>query len=69
MPEVLGKFARARELARPGTRFGIDGGIDLETGREAVRAGADYLVAGTFLFGAKDMASSIAGLRALGEEG
>jgi len=69
MSEVLPKFAEAKALAPEGTPLGIDGGVNLETGREAVRAGADYLVAGTFLFRSDDMPGRVAALRALeGEE-
>jgi ribulose-phosphate 3-epimerase len=43
----------------------VDGGINLETAREAVEAGADVLVAGTATFagGASAYAANIAGLR------
>jgi ribulose-phosphate 3-epimerase len=43
----------------------VDGGINLETAREAVEAGADVLVAGTATFagGANAYAANIAGLR------
>ena len=69
MPEVLPKFAELRSLCRPGTLLSIDGGIGVETGREAVRAGAGMLVAGTFLFGSAEMAGRVAALKALGGEG
>ena len=32
----------------------IDGGVNLETGRRLVEAGADILVAGSYVFGAED---------------
>jgi len=43
----------------------VDGGIDAETARQAVEAGADVLVAGTATFrgGASAYAQNIAGLR------
>ncbi len=78
MPEVLPKFAEAREWlsseaaagakARPNVTFGIDGGINFDTARLALRAGADYLIAGTFLFGQADMRERIARLRKPAEE-
>jgi ribulose-phosphate 3-epimerase len=69
MSEVLPKFAEVKALVPEGTGLGIDGGINLETGREAVRAGADYLVAGTYLFRSDDMPGRVAALKALaGEE-
>jgi len=69
MPEVLPKFAEARRLFGSGARLGIDGGINSRTAREAVRAGCDFLIAGTFLFRSDDMAGRIRELRAIGEEG
>jgi ribulose-phosphate 3-epimerase len=53
---------RADEL---GTRLDIevDGGIDRTTAPLVVQAGANVLVAGTFLFSAKDMAAAIRELR------
>ena len=40
----------------------IDGGVNLETGRRLVDAGADILVAGSFVFGADDPEATIAAL-------
>jgi ribulose-phosphate 3-epimerase len=67
MREVLPKFADAKRLGREGVALGVDGGIDVETGREAVQAGADYLIAGTFLFRSEDMPRRVAELRRIGE--
>ena len=36
----------------------IDGGINFETGKTCVEAGADILVAGSFLFNQGDLISS-----------
>ncbi|MDF2550455.1 MAG: rpe [Chlamydiales bacterium] len=41
----------------------VDGGINQETGRQCIEAGANVLVAGTYLFNQKDMASAIQRLR------
>ncbi|WP_375427414.1 ribulose-phosphate 3-epimerase [uncultured Sphingomonas sp.] len=41
----------------------VDGGIDAETARQAIDAGADVLVAGTSVFGTDDYARNIARLR------
>jgi len=69
MPEILPKFAEAKALTREGTPIGVDGGINIETGRQVVRAGGDFLVAGTFLFRSDDMPGRVAALKALaGEE-
>lgn len=67
MADILPKI---RELARAadGSPFPImvDGGINAETGRLCVEAGATELVAGSYLFKAPDMAAAITGLRRLG---
>jgi len=41
----------------------VDGGINAETAKQVVAAGADVLVAGSYVFGAKDIAEAIANLR------
>lgn len=41
----------------------VDGGINAETGKLAVEAGANVLVSGNHLYGAEDMKGAIAGLR------
>lgn len=41
----------------------VDGGINAETVREAAAAGADLLVAGSYLFRADDMATAVQSLR------
>lgn len=46
----------------------VDGGINLETGRQVVEAGANVLVAGNFVFGAPDPAKAIADLAHLGND-
>lgn len=63
MPEVLPKLRDVRSWITGSTRLEIDGGINAETAREAVAAGADILVAGTSIFAAKDYAAAIAALR------
>ncbi|MEG0796127.1 MAG: ribulose-phosphate 3-epimerase [Odoribacter sp.] len=47
------------------TLIEIDGGVNLETGRELVKAGADALVAGSFVFKAQDPQATIQGLKEL----
>jgi len=44
----------------------VDGGIDLETARECVEAGANVLVAGTYLFKSPNMKLAVDGLRECG---
>ena len=57
------------ELKREGlagkVKIQIDGGINAETGAEVVSAGADTLVAGTYVYGAKDRSIPISALHAL----
>lgn len=62
---TLDKVRRLRDLiARSGSAatIEVDGGVNLETGRQLVEAGADILVAGNYVFGAADQKAAIAGL-------
>ena len=43
----------------------VDGGVNLETGKALLDAGADVLVAGSFVFGSEDPRKTIADLKAL----
>ncbi|MCM1319151.1 MAG: ribulose-phosphate 3-epimerase [Muribaculaceae bacterium] len=43
----------------------VDGGVNLQTGKELADAGADILVAGSFVFGAENPLDTIAQLRKL----
>ena len=43
----------------------VDGGVNLETGAQLAHAGADALVAGSFVFGAADPVKTIAALKSL----
>ena len=49
--------------AAPDLTLNVDGGINAETGSRCVKAGADMLVAGSYVFGAPDPASAISSLR------
>jgi len=62
MLEVLEKIS---ELRAQNTDLDIvvDGGINEETAKLAVKAGANVLVAGSYIFGAKDRCSAIAKLK------
>lgn len=55
---------RALRAAHPEVAIQVDGGINAHTARLARQAGADNLVAGSFVFGASDRAAAIAQLRA-----
>ena len=43
----------------------VDGGVNLETGLELVKAGADVLVAGSFVFNSENPAATIEALKNL----
>jgi ribulose-phosphate 3-epimerase len=70
MPEVLPKLTRAAEAKRKGG-FGyeihIDGGIDLDTAPQAVKAGAEVLVAGSAIFKSPDSRARVQELRRVAE--
>ncbi|MGH7776716.1 MAG: ribulose-phosphate 3-epimerase [Candidatus Dormibacterales bacterium] len=64
IPSSPDKIARVRRLA-PDIEIEVDGGIDAETARLALRAGATALVAGTSVFGHPGgVAAGIKALRA-----
>lgn len=48
---------------QPACHLEVDGGINAETARQVVSAGADVLVAGSAVYGAADPAAAIAALR------
>jgi len=65
---TIKKTAQARELIdRMGSKalIEIDGGVNLETGARLLAAGADALVAGSFVFKSDDPLATIAALKAL----
>lgn len=62
-----GKIAKKGENFPP-FLIEVDGGIDAHTAPQCVNAGANVLVAGTYLFNEPDMAASIQKLRACGEK-
>ncbi len=67
LPSSLAKIAQAKAylLRLPGPRrplLEVDGGLNHETGPAAVKAGADLLVAGSYLFGHPDFPSRMVDL-------
>ncbi len=65
---TIKKTAQARELIdHTGSKalIEIDGGVNLETGARLLAAGADALVAGSFVFKSDDPIATIAALKAL----
>lgn len=68
MPEALEKLEKLkREINRRGLDIylEVDGGINAETAPLAVKAGADILVAGNFLFSADDMSGRVKEIKSL----
>jgi ribulose-phosphate 3-epimerase len=63
MPENVEKVRRVRELRPEGLHIAVDGGISNETAPLVCAAGADVLIAGTFLFSARNMKKAIADFR------
>ena len=61
MPEVLKKVEALRKIYD--RHIQVDGGINRETAARAVSAGADVMVAGTYLFRAADPRRAIAELK------
>ena len=63
MPEVLAKTEALRRVHGYAGDVEMDGGIHAETVAACAAAGANVLVAGTAVYGAKDMAAAIRTLR------
>jgi ribulose-phosphate 3-epimerase len=66
IPSVLPKISRLRRMlqcANLKTDIQVDGGINAETAKLVVGAGATVLVAGSYVYGAQDTAAAIASLR------
>ena len=66
IPEVLPKISRLRrmlDLAGLKTDIQVDGGVNAETARQVIGAGATVLVAGSYVYGAKDVKAAIQSLR------
>ncbi len=61
MEEMLVKISELRK--KFSGYIQVDGGINMETSREVIAAGADVLVAGTAVFGQDDYARAIKNLR------
>lgn len=68
IPNTIEKTRRLRALINASgseAAIEIDGGINLQTGREAINAGADILVAGNFVFSSPDPIDTIARIKEL----
>ena len=64
IPRALDKVRRLRALA-PDLLIQVDGGVNAETGAQLVAAGADVLVAGSYVFGAAEPKEAIHSLYTL----
>lgn len=64
MPSVLGKIKELRKIYSGDIE--VDGGINLETGKQCVEAGANILVVGAFLYASKNPEELIRKLKDLG---
>lgn len=68
IPQTLRKVGKLKSLitaAGARTLIEVDGGVNLETGRALVEAGADVLVAGSFVFRSANPVETISELRKL----
>lgn len=68
IPETIQKVGELREIAKtlnPELIIEVDGGVNLETGQELVEAGANMLVAGSFVFSSQDPIQTIQSLKDL----
>ena len=66
IPSTLKKIRRLREMIATSGRnidLEVDGGVNADTAKLVVDAGADVLVAGSAVFGAKDLAEAIQAIR------
>ena len=71
MPSALPKLEKLRnEIDRLGLDIDleVDGGINKETAPLAVKAGANVLVAGSYVFSAADMPAVIKEIKSFSEE-
>lgn len=69
MEDQLPKIAAIRgymDKLNPSCHLQVDGGVDAQTAKRVIEAGADVLVAGSAIYGAADAAAAIAALRSAG---
>jgi ribulose-phosphate 3-epimerase len=61
IPKVLPKIKQLRSVYQGD--IAVDGGVNAITAKEIIRAGANILVAGSYIFGAKDINSAMERIR------
>ncbi len=62
IPEALGKIREIREI-KPDLDIEVDGGVNDETSKQCIEAGANILVAGSYIFKSEDRRAAIESLR------
>ena len=63
-PDTIAKIMEyADKIGKTDLMIGVDGGINAETGTLCKNAGADVLIAGSYVFGSRDCAAAIASLK------
>ena len=68
MPIALEKLKTLKEISKIkgyDIELEVDGGINAETAPEAIKAGADVLVIGNYLFSAEDMGARVREIKEL----
>ena len=66
IPFCMEKISETRKLIdqlNPSCLLEIDGGVTVENASDCIKAGADVIVAGSAVFGAKDRAAAISAIR------
>ncbi|MCK5557402.1 MAG: hypothetical protein KAJ01_03430, partial [Candidatus Hydrogenedentes bacterium] len=63
IPEMVEKVRQVRAMVGPDMNVAVDGGIDPQTAPRVVEAGANVLVAGSYIFHSDDYSSAIDSLR------
>ena len=59
IPEMVEKVRQVRAMVGPDMNVAVDGGIDPQTAPRVVEAGANVLVAGSYIFHSDDYSSAI----------
>lgn len=68
IPSAIDKVGKLKDLIsqkNSNTLIEVDGGVNLETGKQLVESGADALVAGSFVFGSENPSITISNLKSL----
>ena len=72
MADMVSKITwlhQQRESGKGDYLIEVDGGVNVETAEHCVRAGAEVLVSGSFLYGAEDRSRAIEAMKALPHPG